>query len=219
MAHEQGETVSRSQDGRTQFQNVYGRQTPQAGQPLAPIFNFERPTYPNVDEAVKADIMRSMLSGRAGTRQSGADVIRTNPAPADERYLREQAGRAYEASLAPQRPEGPRPRPAPMEPARPLFMDPKAAQPPEPQPILDRSDPGTNPVLALWHFMRDPGFGWEKWDFPFPNRSPQKPYGMKDVPFGSLRNPLEMALSMGGDTSQDVRRFYERRDAPKARRR
>ena len=58
--HEQSETVRTP----TGWQNVYGRNTPQAGQPLPPRYFFERATYPSVKRAVHAARKRSVAEGR-----------------------------------------------------------------------------------------------------------------------------------------------------------
>jgi hypothetical protein len=62
--HEQSETVGgESLYGLgALFRNVYGRNTPQAGQTLPKKYEFEREAYPNPDEAVFAARMRSLLT-------------------------------------------------------------------------------------------------------------------------------------------------------------
>lgn len=74
--HEQSET--RGTDAG--YINTYGGGVPKReGQPLPPIFGFERSSYQSLDEAVRAAILRSILSDAAGTRNSGSDFLRTNP--------------------------------------------------------------------------------------------------------------------------------------------
>lgn len=48
MSHERSETIER--DGR--FYNVYGRGTARAGHPLRPLYDFERPFYQTLGEAL-----------------------------------------------------------------------------------------------------------------------------------------------------------------------
>jgi hypothetical protein len=55
--HEQSETIQDEQTGR--FQNVHGKDTPKAGQPLAPQHPFERADYGTAEEAAAAAALRS----------------------------------------------------------------------------------------------------------------------------------------------------------------
>jgi hypothetical protein len=75
MAHEQATVVG---DDRG-YSNVYGSATPQAGQPLAPLFGFEQPQYSSLQQAIMAGMLRSIFSGQPGTQVSGSDYLRTNP--------------------------------------------------------------------------------------------------------------------------------------------
>lgn len=68
--HEQSETIL---DKLGRWINVYGRNTPQAGQPLPPQHDFERESYGTVEEAVDAakrrssqhgDILRRLMEGK-----------------------------------------------------------------------------------------------------------------------------------------------------------
>lgn len=60
--HEQSETVGSAKTG---YKNVYGKRTPQAGQPLPKKYRFEQETYPTVKRAVHAARKRSSAEGRA----------------------------------------------------------------------------------------------------------------------------------------------------------
>jgi hypothetical protein len=54
--HEQSETI---QDKLGRWINVFGRGTPQAGTPLPKKYDWERPYYKTVEEAVEAAKKRS----------------------------------------------------------------------------------------------------------------------------------------------------------------
>lgn len=58
--HEQSESKGGGLEGL--FRNVFGRKTPQAGQTLPPKFPFERDSYGDMDEAVRAAELRSRLT-------------------------------------------------------------------------------------------------------------------------------------------------------------
>lgn len=72
MSHEQSETIER--DGL--YYNVYGRNTKRAGQPLPPVFSFEKPHYSTLDEAVKAAQERSRRGGGPEHEQGGPKVAK-----------------------------------------------------------------------------------------------------------------------------------------------
>lgn len=59
--HEQSETIQNA-DGR--WVNVYGKATPQAGQPLPQRYDFEAPDYGTVRSAEHAARKRSQMEGR-----------------------------------------------------------------------------------------------------------------------------------------------------------
>lgn len=59
--HEQSETVE--QDGK--WVNVYGRNTPQAGQPLPRRYPFEQDSYDRLNRAIHAARKRSQMEGRS----------------------------------------------------------------------------------------------------------------------------------------------------------
>src|SRR5688572_23744954 len=60
--HEQSETIQDPVTG--QWINIYGRKTPQAGQPLPILHPYESPSYPNVKAASAAAGRRSRDEGR-----------------------------------------------------------------------------------------------------------------------------------------------------------
>jgi len=78
MSHEQSETVER--DGK--FYNVYGRNTPKAGQDLP----GERP-YDSLSEAVLAAKRRSEAADRENTRKPG--IIEKAIQGINERHTRQ----------------------------------------------------------------------------------------------------------------------------------
>ena len=61
--HEQSETI---QDKLGRWINVFGKDTPQAGQPLPMMYDWERAFYPTVEEAVAAASRRSKLENDLG---------------------------------------------------------------------------------------------------------------------------------------------------------
>ena len=60
MAHEQSETI---QNKSGKWVNIYGKQTPQAGQPLPKRGIYERSEYDTVEEATAAARRRSEEEG------------------------------------------------------------------------------------------------------------------------------------------------------------
>lgn len=62
--HEQSETVER--DGK--WVNVYGRNTPKAGEPLSRKHWFEQDSYVRLKDAVHAARKRSQAEGRSYRR-------------------------------------------------------------------------------------------------------------------------------------------------------
>lgn len=78
MGHERSRT-NRTQTGAV---NTYGPDADtknRRGTVLDPVFQFEKPEYANTEEAVAAAKRRSILSDIAGWRESGSDVLRSNP--------------------------------------------------------------------------------------------------------------------------------------------
>lgn len=62
--HEQSETI---QNKLGRWFNVFGKNTPQAGQPLPRKYKWEKPDYETVEEAVAAAKKRSELERPAET--------------------------------------------------------------------------------------------------------------------------------------------------------
>lgn len=78
MSHERSRT-NRTQTGAV---NTYGPDADtksRRGTVLDPVYTFEKPEYANLNEAVSAAKRRSILSEVAGWRNTGSDVLRSNP--------------------------------------------------------------------------------------------------------------------------------------------
>ena len=85
--HEESETIQRP-DGS--WINIYGRKTPQAGQPLPKKYEFERDSYSSVEEAVDAAKRRSEEEGRH------------EPVPDGSWYLDPKQGVPFRAATNPE---------------------------------------------------------------------------------------------------------------------
>lgn len=78
MSHERIRT-NRTQTGAV---NTYGPDADtkaRRGSVLDPVFQFEKPEYASIDEAVAAAKRRSILNDVAGWRNTSSDVLRSNP--------------------------------------------------------------------------------------------------------------------------------------------
>ena len=90
--HEQSETI---QDDAGRWINVYGRETPKAGQPLPRRYPFERDSYTSSEEAEAAARRRSDLEGRERQGQQ-------EPPPEGRYYLDPKRGMPFEATGNPE---------------------------------------------------------------------------------------------------------------------